>query len=339
MREIGRELVAWYRAAHRDLPWRRTRDPWRILVAEIMLQQTRVQAVLPYYERFLARFPTPAALAEAPPPEVLAHWAGLGYYGRARNLQKAARRIAEAGAFPSDFDSIRALPGVGDYTAAAVASIAFGLPYPVVDGNVLRVVARITNDPADIAAASTRRRFAAVAGSWLDVSDPETFNQALMELGATVCLPREPNCLLCPVAAHCAARAAGTQEELPVKLRRARAERLEHTLLRIERHGALLMWQQSDPAQRMYGFWELPYREQLPAARPGKLLGEFRHTITHHHYRFRVMTATVREAPAGFRWLTPEERQVLPVSTIARKALGAVRRPGPRERKSRPGAP
>src|SRR5262245_17687754 len=165
-------LLEWYRVGHRDLPWRATTDPYRIWISEIMLQQTRAQAVIPYYERFLTRFPTAEALPEAPEQDVLTAWAGLGYYSRARNLRRAALEIVKAGGFPRDYDHIRALPGIGDYTAAAVASIAFGSPHAVLDGNVLRVIARIVNDAADIASARTRERFRAIAQGWLDLRDP-----------------------------------------------------------------------------------------------------------------------------------------------------------------------
>src|SRR5215471_5678052 len=157
-RVIGRLLLAWYARGHRALPWRETRDPYAIWVSEIMLQQTRAQAVIPYYQRFLERFPTVAALAAAREDDVLALWSGLGYYSRARNLRLAAQLIIAAGGFPRDYDGIRALPGIGDYTAAAVGSIAFDLPFAVLDGNVLRVVARVTNDAADISASVTRQR-------------------------------------------------------------------------------------------------------------------------------------------------------------------------------------
>src|SRR5579872_3965323 len=193
-RLIRRRLVNWYLRNRRDLPWRRTSDPYRIWVSEVMLQQTRAQAVIPYYEKFLARFPDAASLAAADEAEVLALWSGLGYYSRARNLQRAARRISAAGVFPRDYDSIRALDGVGDYTAAAVASIAFGLPHAVLDGNVMRVLARLDNDAADISAASTRARLRARAQELLDGRRPGIFNQALMELGATICVPKTPQC-------------------------------------------------------------------------------------------------------------------------------------------------
>src|SRR5258708_6401229 len=176
--EISRLLREWYARGHRDLPWRNTRDPYAIWVSEIMLQQTRAQAVIPYYRRFLARFPTVAALAAAAEEDVLALWSGLGYYSRARNLRRAAQHTAAAGGFPRDYAAIRALPGIGDYTAAAVGSIAFDLPFAVLDGNVLRVVARVANDAADISAGRTRERFREIAQQWLDPREPGHFNQA-----------------------------------------------------------------------------------------------------------------------------------------------------------------
>jgi A/G-specific adenine glycosylase len=318
---LATALIAWYRHSRRDLPWRRTRDPWRILVSEVMLQQTRVQTVVPYYERFFERFPDVGAFAHASEQDVLAAWAGLGYYSRVRNLQRAARAIVEAGAFPASYESLRELPGVGDYTAAAVASIAFGFPHAAVDGNVLRVISRLMNDAADIASPSTRARFAEIADELLDGDDPGDFNQGMMELGATVCLPRNPACLLCPMSMFCDGFAAGRQHQLPIKSRPSKTLFLDRTLLLISRQDSLLMRRQNDPAKRMAGFWELPEPEHVPQARITSEAGEFRHTITHHRFRFRVMHASVKRAPEGFEWLDAHARATLPVSTIARKAL------------------
>jgi A/G-specific adenine glycosylase len=318
---VGRALTAWYMRGHRDLPWRRTSDPYRIWVSEVMLQQTRAQAVIPYYERFLARFPSIADLAAAPENDVLALWSGLGYYSRARNLRRAAQQAVAAGGFPADYPGIRALPGIGDYTAAAVASIAFGLPHAVVDGNVLRVVARLENDAADIASAVTRKRFRDVAQSWLDRRAPGTFNQALMELGATVCLPRNPQCLLCPLTSRCRARQEGTVSQLPVKLRRTAPVKIDAALLLVQKGGRILLRQRESTASRMAGFWDLPAVEQLPQASLGTKLGEFRHTITHHHYTFSVHAATVGRAAPGYRWFTREQLAGIPCATTAVKAL------------------
>lgn len=216
---FSRELLAWYRASKRTLPWRRDRDAYRIWVSEIMLQQTRVDTVIPYYERFMARFPTLQALAEAPEADVLKHWEGLGYYSRARNLQAGAREVAEryGGRVPDDKAAVSALKGVGPYTAGAIMSIAFNRPEPAVDGNVMRVLSRYFNRDEDIAKPSTRIGMEKLAASLIPDGAAGDFNQALMELGALVCTPRTPGCLTCPVMALCAGRIAGRETELPVK--------------------------------------------------------------------------------------------------------------------------
>jgi A/G-specific adenine glycosylase len=320
--------VTWYEAGHRDLPWRATSDPYRIWISEIMLQQTRAVAVIPYYERFLERFPTVELLAASAEEDVLTMWAGLGYYSRARNLRRAAREIVGAGGFPRTFAGLRALPGIGDYTAAAIASIAFAQPHAVLDGNVLRVVARIGNDAADIASARTRERFRAIAQAWMDESPlrerPGPFNQALMELGATVCLPKKPECAACPLRKGCAALAAGTVAQLPVKLRRISPVKLEDTLLVVRRNSSILLRQRAADSRRMAGFWDLPTPEELPGARVKPPLAVIRHTITHHHYRLTVAPATARAPKGPFRWFVPAELEAVPLSTTARKALSAI---------------
>ncbi len=323
-RRVSTLLARWYAQGHRDLPWRHTADPYAILVSEIMLQQTRAAAVVPYYHRFLDRFPTVDALAGAAEPEVLALWSGLGYYSRARNLLAATRQIKARGRFPRRYDELSELPGVGDYTAAAVASIAFAEPRAVLDGNVLRVVARMENDAGDIRSPRTRDRFRAVAESWLDRREPGAFNQALMELGATVCLPRRPLCPQCPLRAQCRALQEGTVEQLPVKLGRVPAERIEAVLLLVRWGSRILLRQRSATERRMPGFWDLPAPEDLPGVRTGAPTGQFRHTITHHHYTFTVKTARAPQSlPSGalFRWVDPVEADAIPLSTTARKAL------------------
>lgn len=324
---MARLLVDWYQKSHRDLPWRRTSDPYRIWVSEIMLQQTRSQAAVPYYERFLERFPTAGALAAASEEEVLALWSGLGYYSRARNLWRAARQVVEAGGFPREYQAIRALAGVGDYTAAAIASIAFGFPHAVVDGNVMRVVARLQADSGDIASARTRERFRATAQAWLDPRQPGAFNQALMELGATVCLPKNPLCPVCPLAACCVARQQGIAAQLPVKSRKTEPVEIAAVLLLVRKGGRALLRRTEAGSRRMAGFWELPSPEQLPGARIGKSIGEFRHTITHHHYTFTVKTAWGRAAGAEFAWFAPAHLAEIPLSTTARKALHLAMQP------------
>jgi len=318
-RSFAAILLRWYDAHHRDLPWRRTRDPYQIWVSEIMLQQTRAQTVIPYYERFLDRFPTAAALARASEAEVLACWSGLGYYSRARRLRDAARLID--GTFPRDFDAIRRLPGVGDYTAAAIASIAFDLPHAVLDGNVMRVIARVTKDSADIGAAATRARFRQIAQQWLDPRRPGAFNEALMELGATICLPRAPQCRVCPLAANCAAHRAGCAERLPVKLRRKTPEKIAAVVVVARRRGRILLWQRPAVSRRLAGFWELPSPEHLPSPTSLRTIGTFRHTITHHHYAFTVCTADVVRARKPLQWLPIADLATIAPSTTARKAL------------------
>jgi A/G-specific adenine glycosylase len=263
-------------------------------------------------------------LAAAAEDEVLTLWAGLGYYSRARNLLGAAREIVSAGAFPRDYAGWRALPGIGDYTAAAIASIAFEQPHAVLDGNVLRVVARMENDASDTGASVTRERFHAIAQSWLDRSRPGAFNQALMELGATVCLPKNPMCPSCPLAGQCQARHAGTAAQLPVKLRRDEPVKIEETLLIVRRPGRILLRQREADASRMAGFWELPSSADLPQARVQRYLGEIRHTITRHRYRITLAAATSRTPEGPFRWFRVTDVNDVPLSTTARKALTAI---------------
>lgn len=224
---LRRRLLAWYRANRRDLPWRRSRDPYRIWLAEIMLQQTRIVAVLPYYERFLARFPSVAQLARARESEVLKYWAGLGYYSRARNLHRAAKRIVgeHDAQFPSTIESALALPGIGNYTAAAILSIAFDVPLAALDGNVARVLARLFAIRGDLRAPKTWKRLATVAQELLPPKFAGDWNQGLMELGETICTPRSPQCGRCPVARHCKAHALGIAHRLPAPRRKRESAR------------------------------------------------------------------------------------------------------------------
>ncbi len=304
-RSFRRKLLRWYAAHARTLPWRATKDPYAIWVSEIMLQQTRAAAVVPYFERFLARFPNVEALARAREEEVLAAWSGLGYYGRARNLHRAAELIAAQGRFPRDYATIRQLPGVGEYTAAAVASIAFGLPHAAVDGNVVRVLSRLT---------CTSEGLVGLALELLDRTDPGRYNQSLMELGAMVCLPGEPKCAMCPVAGLCEAKRQGRLRDFPVKKRRQARVRVAKTLLIVERRRELLL-------RRRNGFWELPEAGDLPKAAAGEELGRFRHSIMNHNYVFTAVSARAPGTPEGFRWVGRKELEVMPLATVARKAL------------------
>jgi A/G-specific adenine glycosylase len=318
-------LLDWYRHAGRDLPWRRTRDPYAIWVSEVMLQQTRVATAIPYFERFLERFPTIASLAAASESELLGAWAGLGYYRRVRNMQRAAQTMGSA--FPVTYEAIRALPGVGDYTAAAVASIAFGLPRAAVDGNVLRVLARVSNDSGDIATPAVRERIRRLADRLLDPAHPGSFNEAIMELGATVCLPRSPQCLVCPLESLCAARAAGTQCELPVKTRPSKPERVARTLYVMRCRGSVLFWQRPNDSPRLAGFWELPEPEHFLRTPSGRTIGSFKHSITNRTYSFEVCSTKISKLRPELnqQWLCGSQMSALPLSTTARKALAICR--------------
>ena len=272
-----------------------------------MLQQTRVAAAIPYYERFLRRFPNVAALAASAEDEVLALWSGLGYYSRARNLHKAAGEVVAAGGFPRDYAAIRKLPGIGDYTAAAVSSITFGLPIAVVDGNVRRVVARLTNSNAvDVQG---------VAQQLLDPRDPGRSNQALMELGAVICVPRDPDCAVCPLNLCCEANRRCTQGKVPAPKARPMIERKHRTLLVIRKKGRILLI----PSPRVRGFWDLP--EPFAGVRLGAKLGSFRHSITNSQYLVEVRLAGAGLAPARSRWCEEKKLGEIPFSTTAKKAL------------------
>jgi A/G-specific adenine glycosylase len=223
--KFRRQLLGWFRHFQRDLPWRRTSDPYRIWLSEIMLQQTRVAAVIPYYEKFLQRFPDVLALASASQEEVLRLWSGLGYYSRARNLQKAAQQIVaqHGGKFPSSIEDVLALPGIGNYTAAAILSIAFGEKHAVLDGNVARVLARLGAVRGDLRAPQRWKELQETASAYLDPKSPGDWNQAMMELGATLCTPKSPQCLLCSVNEFCEGRKLGIAETLPEKRRKRAA--------------------------------------------------------------------------------------------------------------------
>ncbi len=318
---ISVKLIRWYEANKRDLPWRRTSDPYRIWLSEVMLQQTRVATVIPYYDKFLARYPRVEDLAGAPEADVLVLWAGLGYYSRVRNMHAAAKQVAAAGGFPKTYDEIRALNGVGGYTAAAIASLCFGLPEAVLDGNVMRVIARLDADPGDIRSPATRKRMQARAQSLLDPARPGEFNQAIMELGATVCVPADPRCLVCPIHDNCVSFRDGRQRQFPVKLRDQRVVEVSETLLVIETDGKVLMWQRPAESQRMAGFWEVPEANQLPEARTLRPLGRFRHSITVYRFEINVFEASLETVPDGFVWITIERLKDVPLSTVARKAL------------------
>jgi A/G-specific adenine glycosylase len=303
-------LAGWYRVRRRDLPWRRDIEPYRVWISEIMLQQTRVAAVVPYYERFLRRFPTVLHLARARESSVLAAWSGLGYYRRARMLHRAAREIARerGGVFPRTLDGWLALPGIGPYTAAAISSIVLDLPAAVVDGNVERVLGRMTGR------VPTRKNSTQLAGELLDPSHPGDHNQAMMELGATVCLPKSPQCGECPVIQLCATRGAGAAGEKPVRQRREVAYALAR------RNGSVLLVQRATDANLMAGMWELPSLPVIPDVSP---LLRVRHSITITDYTVSVYERP-RMATRNGRWVSLRTLSRLPLTGLARKVLRGV---------------
>lgn len=253
-------LLEWYRDNARTLPWRSKPTPYRVWVSEIMLQQTRVAAVLDYFDRFINRFPTPADLALASEDELMKQWQGLGYYSRARNLQRAARQIVEKhnGQFPYSYDEIRALSGVGDYTAGAIASIAFGLPYPAVDGNLLRIVARVTGDFTDVTSTAMKKACTAALQEIIPLHAPGSFNQAMMDLGAMVCLPNgSPLCDRCPISEFCTAYKENLSDTLPVR-KKKKARRIEERDVFLFFHDRKVAIRRRTSRGLLAGLWEFP---------------------------------------------------------------------------------
>jgi len=317
---LRRGLSSWYARAKRDLPWRRNPTPYRVWVSEIMLQQTTVAAVTPKYEAFLRRFPSLAALASSQEDEVLKHWAGLGYYSRARNLRRAA--IAMGGEFPSGYDAVLALPGVGRYTAGAVLSIAFQKPFPLVDGNVIRVFSRLfgmkgrAKDPAFV------KKMWPLAERLMPRANPGDWNQALMELGATVCTPDSPACGACPVAGHCVAFEKGLQDKLPSPEAARKPVPVKWTCLWIEKNGKVLLWRRSDKERLLKNLWGLPEAGRV-AAKPGRRISSTTHSITHHALSVELKEAVLGSAapPPEAKWVPRGEIRDYLVSSLWLKLL------------------
>ena len=318
---LPQPLLEWYRGHARDLPWRNTEDPYRIWISEIMLQQTRVAAVLGYYARFLTAFPSVEALAEGCEEQLMKLWEGLGYYSRARNLHKSAKLVAgNGGSFPDTYEGLLALPGIGDYTASAIASAAFGRREAAVDGNVLRVVTRIADCHDDVADPKTKKRIRAALQAVMpeEPADVRIFNQATMELGATVCVPNgPPRCEVCPAAEFCLGRARGTAETLPVKAAKKARRIEEKTVFLLLRQGRIALRRR--PAEGLLaGLWEFPNVEgtldeaAAPAAvrawglepRAWKSKLTAKHIFTHVEWQMTGYTLEVTgEGPADFLWV------------------------------------
>ena len=312
-------IVDWYRLSRRVLPWREEPTPYRVWISEIMLQQTRIEAVIPYYTRFLAELPDTAALAAADEERLLKLWEGLGYYSRARNLKKAAGIVMRdhGGELPSSAGELRKLPGIGDYTAGAIASIACGEPEPAVDGNVLRVLARLLESEADVLAAGTRRAMGALLREHYPRGEEAALaTEGLMELGETVCVPNgEPRCALCPLRGLCLAGEHGTAERYPVKTP-PRPRRIEERTVLLLRCGERLAIRQREKSGLLAGLWEFPGEEgflgeeQLRLRFPQALAivpcGEARHVFTHVEWHMRGYRVELPAQLEGYRWETGE---------------------------------
>lgn len=338
-------LIRWYETEKRDLPWRRTRDPYAVWISEIMLQQTRVEAVIAYYRRFVAAFPTVRALAEAPEQAVLKAWEGLGYYSRARNLHRAAKFVSGpmAGQFPATYTELRKLPGIGDYTAGAVASIAFGEATPAIDGNVKRVASRLFGIRENVNRPAVLRELRDTLANAIPDGQASSFNQALMELGATICIPRAPRCEGCPVRPYCDAYAAGDAETLPVMEPKKPPTAVDVAVCLMTIHDAILLFKRKErllhnlfvfglaqgcaDAQSAQDYWQ----EHGLSLRFAADLGEARHVFTHRIWEMRLLHFELLEQPdAAFLrefdalLATPAQLKALPLPTAMKAAKQAA---------------
>ena len=326
--EIRQQLLSWFRLNARDLPWRQTRDPYRIWVSEVMLQQTRVATVIERYTQFIQKFPSLVSLALAREDEVLTMWSGLGYYRRARMLHSAAQLLVNqhGGSLPHTSQELRRLPGVGDYTAAAIASIARNEPVAVVDGNVERVLTRMLGKTA-ARRAGLPARLRETASRLLDTKSPGTFNQAMMELGATVCLPRSPQCMVCPVEKFC-----GTKGEHVAAPRKQIVSRMTHYALVMRtvegesKRKEVLLVQRPDNASQMPSMWELPALEEAPKSEP---VLRIRHAITNTNFYVEVFAVPAEALLGGSKkrklerhdWVVESKLLEIPLTGLARKIL------------------
>ncbi len=332
--EFSKALLVWYDGGHRDLPWRRTRDPYAIWISEIMLQQTRAETVTGYYARFLSRFPDVEAVADAPEQDVLKAWEGLGYYSRARNILRAARQVVDTGGFPTTAEALERLPGIGAYTAGAIASIAFGQSVPAVDGNVERVISRIAGIRQEVTVPSVRREIRRCAAALVPARRAGDFNNAMMELGAKVCVPGTPDCGGCPVSSFCDAFDAGDADALPIK-QRGRAPRVERRGVAILRCGGRVLVQRRSE-KLLQGLWQFP--NVLEAQDPDRLkmalrgmgmsadwqrdAGAAKHVFTHIVWEMRLhrFLAAEEMAMADALWVDAAALQALPVPTAMKAA-------------------
>ena len=345
---LRRRLLAWFRANARDLPWRSTRDPYHVWISEIMLQQTQVVTVVPYFQRFIAEFPTIRSLATAHEDAVLRLWEGLGYYRRARQLHKAAQVIVHEhnGVFPHDPESVKALPGIGRYTAGAILSIAFEAREPILEANTIRVLSRLIAYRDDTTSTEAQRVLWRAAEDFLPRKNVGDFNQAMMELGSEVCTPREPRCEACPVAMLCPTRAEGLQEVIPAPKKKTNYEDAFEACVVIWRNGKVLL-RRCEEGERWAGLWDFP-RFEVDATRGAKLqrelgdgvrrltgydvgIGEHLTTIKHGVTRFRIMLTCYqadhlsgRKGRGEFAWVRPKQLDVYALSVTGRQVAKVV---------------
>ncbi|HET7436950.1 MAG TPA: A/G-specific adenine glycosylase [Thermoanaerobaculia bacterium] len=327
--ETAQKIEAWFARHQRPLPWRETYDPYHVWVSEVMAQQTRIEVVLAYFDRFLQRFPTLASLANASDDEVTSAWSGLGYYRRARMLRDGARDVMErfGGRIPSTVEDLLTIKGIGRYTAGAIASIAHGTRAPIVDGNIARIAARLFAIEAPLGTPELMRTAWMHAEALVNACDaPRAFNQGWMEIGALLCKPRNPSCLLCPVSDVCAARASGRANELPLPKEKKATRELRIALYVVrDRNGRVLMRRESGPL--MNAMYHLPHGDTsflsgTPiAVNSPRLLGNVRHTVTTRKITFEVYAATVTRKPAEHDWIDPRAMHDVPHPSYVRKAL------------------
>lgn len=308
--KFEQDLLGWYDANKRDLPWRKDQDPYKVWVSEIMLQQTKVDTVIPYFKQFIKKYPTVYELAEAEEQDVLKMWEGLGYYSRARNLQHAVREVVEKydGEIPSNSKELGDLKGVGPYTEGAILSIAFNQPKPAVDGNVMRVFSRVLKMDEDIALQRTKKLFESVVQEVISKEDPSSFNQAIMDLGATICTPKSPACMFCPVQEHCRAFAEGIQEDLPVKTKGKKQKTLSFVVLVIKNKDDELIIEQRPDSGLLANLWQFPmvpinevgwdhverwlYQEYGVLVELNRKKGDLKHVFSHLIWRMEIYEAS-----------------------------------------------
>lgn len=344
MSPFTRKLLRWYAVRRRSLPWRERPQPYAVWVAEIMAQQTRLESMLPYYRRWMRRFPSLRSLAKSREQEVLALWEGLGYYSRARNLRRAAQIVVrdQGGRLPRAVDQLRALPGIGRYTAGAIASLAFGADEPAVDGNAIRVLARVF-DVDEVANSTTaQKRFWALARQHLPRGRAAEYNQALMDLGASLCAPRNPQCDSCPVRAECLVRQRGTQWMRPVKAAAKPLPVQDYVSVAIQRNGKFLVRRRPDKGL-LAGMWEFPnlpvrskpalaaqFRKQLGLSIAVRSrLGVFEHAYSHFSVQCVAYVAEANDGnnalPKPYRWVTARQLTRLPMGNLDRRIANALR--------------